>query len=188
MHKDLFKALAMKAGFAFWGTEKWKPSGAIIDWSSIYDKEIQKFADLVVDKCAQIVLDYQQTNVTKSDLSDIAEHIRQEMYSSKPNVEESDCGESDDGFDYSILDAIKTLKSFAQKWMFEPLDQQTANKIENDFINIATSMICYSVKFDKEASRITIKWYCDSNVRLDCVITEHGFSITSSILNEVIGK
>jgi hypothetical protein len=41
------RKLAKKAGFIFWKNEKWKPPGEVIDWSCMYDEELEKFAELV---------------------------------------------------------------------------------------------------------------------------------------------
>ena len=41
-----------QAGFEMWADESWKPEGAIIDWSSDYNKELEKFAELIVRECA----------------------------------------------------------------------------------------------------------------------------------------
>ena len=41
------KELAKKAGFVCWGKEPWGPGKGNIDWSSNYDKELMKFADLL---------------------------------------------------------------------------------------------------------------------------------------------
>ena len=49
MHPKLLE-LAEKAEFSMWTDEPWKPDGATIDWSSNYDREIQKFADLIVQE------------------------------------------------------------------------------------------------------------------------------------------
>ncbi len=47
--KKIVKELAKEAGFIFWDKEcEWKPKGATIDWSSSYDKELEKFAELVI--------------------------------------------------------------------------------------------------------------------------------------------
>jgi hypothetical protein len=43
--------LAEKAGFSLWGKETWNP-GDVIDWSARYDKELEKFAELIVRECA----------------------------------------------------------------------------------------------------------------------------------------
>jgi hypothetical protein len=48
-----FKKLAEEAGFVFWGSEKWKPEGAVIDWSCNYEEEFKKFGELVVQECAK---------------------------------------------------------------------------------------------------------------------------------------
>lgn len=47
----VIKQLAEDAGFCFWEDESWKPHGAIIDWSADYDKEFQKYTDLLINEC-----------------------------------------------------------------------------------------------------------------------------------------
>lgn len=42
------KELADQAGFVYWKNEKWGPGPDYIDWSSNYDKEFLKFAELIV--------------------------------------------------------------------------------------------------------------------------------------------
>jgi hypothetical protein len=51
---EKFKLLAEKSGFLLWENEPWKPEGAIVDWSSQYDVELERFAELIVRKCAKI--------------------------------------------------------------------------------------------------------------------------------------
>lgn len=41
--------LAQKAGFALWIDDKWKPPGAVVDWSSDYDNELEKFYFLAIE-------------------------------------------------------------------------------------------------------------------------------------------
>ena len=53
--KDKKEQLAEEAGFVFWSNEEWKPEGQVIDWSSVYDKELEKFAELIARECASIV-------------------------------------------------------------------------------------------------------------------------------------
>ena len=50
---DKIKELADKAGFVLWGEEIWNPGDAI-DWSSRYDEELTKFAQLIVKECAGV--------------------------------------------------------------------------------------------------------------------------------------
>ena len=50
--KDKVKQLAERAGFVLWNNEEWKPEGQVIDWSCDYDKELEKFAELIVKECA----------------------------------------------------------------------------------------------------------------------------------------
>ena len=52
---ERFKELAEQAGFVMWADESWKPEGAVIDWSSNYDNELAKFAELIVLECDQYV-------------------------------------------------------------------------------------------------------------------------------------
>jgi hypothetical protein len=53
------RKLAKRAGFIFWQNEEWKPPNETIDWSCMYDKELEKFAKLVRaderEKCAEMV-------------------------------------------------------------------------------------------------------------------------------------
>ena len=49
---DKIKELAEKAGFILWGEEIWNP-GDTIDWSSSYDKELEKFAELLREEYAK---------------------------------------------------------------------------------------------------------------------------------------
>jgi hypothetical protein len=44
--KDRFKNFADQAGFALWGDEAWNP-GDVVDWSSRYDAELEKFGELI---------------------------------------------------------------------------------------------------------------------------------------------
>ncbi len=51
--KDKVKQLAEQAEFNLWNNEKWKPKGQVVDWSSDYDKELEKFAELIVRECLE---------------------------------------------------------------------------------------------------------------------------------------
>jgi hypothetical protein len=46
----VIKELADEAGFALWGGEKYKPTGAVVDWACEYDDELVKFYHLVKAK------------------------------------------------------------------------------------------------------------------------------------------
>lgn len=61
-----FTKIAQEAGFIFWGNEKWKPEGAIIDWGSDYDEELQKFGELVVRRCIDICEKGSETQTTSA--------------------------------------------------------------------------------------------------------------------------
>lgn len=45
--KKRIRKLAKKAGFIFWENEEWKPPNETIDWSCLYDEELEKFAELI---------------------------------------------------------------------------------------------------------------------------------------------
>lgn len=51
--KEVVRRLAEEAGFVFWAGEEWAP-GSEIDWSSDYDREFNKFVELIVRECADI--------------------------------------------------------------------------------------------------------------------------------------
>jgi hypothetical protein len=51
---ERIKKLAEQAGFCMWKDEPWNP-GDVIDWSSRYDNELEKFAELIVKECAWLV-------------------------------------------------------------------------------------------------------------------------------------
>jgi hypothetical protein len=48
---ERIKQIAEQSGFIFWKDEAWKPENASIDWSSNYDNELKKFAELIVEEC-----------------------------------------------------------------------------------------------------------------------------------------
>ena len=53
---DKIKELAEKAGFVMWGEEIWNPGDAI-DWSSRYDDELVKYTNLVIQMCADHIME-----------------------------------------------------------------------------------------------------------------------------------
>lgn len=60
--------LAKQAGFQFWEDEEWGPGSEYIDWSTDYDKELEKLVELVVQECAKSV---QHIKVWDTDLGEI---------------------------------------------------------------------------------------------------------------------
>jgi hypothetical protein len=54
MNKQI-KKLANQAGFVLWKNESWNP-GDTVDWSCRYDDELEKFAELIVQECSEVVL------------------------------------------------------------------------------------------------------------------------------------
>ena len=58
---DRIKELAEHAGFVLWGDEEWNP-GDTVDWSSRYDDELEKFAQLIVEECQNVLTNvYRET-------------------------------------------------------------------------------------------------------------------------------
>jgi len=73
---ERIQKLAEQAGFAMWEDESWKPEGAVFDWSSDYDNELAKFAELIVRECidwcdAHATVDGTATKIAES----IKEHF-----------------------------------------------------------------------------------------------------------------
>lgn len=55
MMNEQIRQLADQAGFVLWGDEKWTP-GDTVDWSSRYDDELEKFAELIIQECMDVAL------------------------------------------------------------------------------------------------------------------------------------
>ena len=53
---EQIRGLAEQAGFVLWKDESYN-SGDVIDWSSSYDNELKKFAELIVAECTKILAD-----------------------------------------------------------------------------------------------------------------------------------
>lgn len=67
MH-DKIKQQAEEAGFQLWGDEDWNP-GDVIDWSCRYDEELEKFADLLIQRCVAEVALMGMTHWENPDIS-----------------------------------------------------------------------------------------------------------------------
>ena len=52
----IIKELAEEAGFAFWEDEEWGPGPGHIDWGGDYDKEFQKYSELLIGHLTQRLL------------------------------------------------------------------------------------------------------------------------------------
>ena len=73
MNKQFIK-IAEQAGFALWGKEEWNP-GDVIDWSARYDKELEKFAELIVGECVGILETRNQQTVIINAVKEIKENF-----------------------------------------------------------------------------------------------------------------
>lgn len=77
----IIKELAEEAGFIFWQDEEWGPGPGHIDWSAIYDKEFNKYSELLIGHLTQRLLNSGLINIP------IACQIREE-YGSKYEPED----------------------------------------------------------------------------------------------------
>lgn len=51
---DRIKKIAEQAGFIMWADEPWG-RGQVIDWAVNYDAELEKFAELIMQECIEVV-------------------------------------------------------------------------------------------------------------------------------------
>lgn len=65
----IIKELAEEAGFIFWQNESWGPGEGHIDWSAIYDREFQKYTELLINECLKALepgdIDYAEWKLKK---------------------------------------------------------------------------------------------------------------------------
>jgi len=54
MNKQI-KLFAEQAGFVMWEDEPWNP-GDVIDWSTRYDTELEKFANIIIFECFKLAV------------------------------------------------------------------------------------------------------------------------------------
>ena len=52
---EQIKLFAEQAGFVMWEDESWNP-GDVIDWSSRYDTELEKFANMLIFECYKLAV------------------------------------------------------------------------------------------------------------------------------------
>ena len=54
---ERIRQLAEQAGFVLWDDEMWGPGKGHVDWSTNYDDELVKYTNLVIQMCADHILD-----------------------------------------------------------------------------------------------------------------------------------
>jgi hypothetical protein len=54
MNKQI-KLFAEQAGFVMWEDEPWNP-GDVVDWSTRYDTELEKFANMIIFECFKLAV------------------------------------------------------------------------------------------------------------------------------------
>ena len=80
---DRILQLAKRAGFIFWEDEPWKPHGAIIDWAAQYDKEMETFSNLMVQRFLDLISDqiislgYLEDDAGKEAMYDFKEVVKE---------------------------------------------------------------------------------------------------------------
>lgn len=79
---DEIRELLIGAGFCFWSDEDWGPGSAKVDWGCDYEKELNRFVELLVAKCIGIVDDAERggdnevwDNAVKFIRADMKEHF-----------------------------------------------------------------------------------------------------------------
>ena len=83
---ERIKELAERSGFSLWSDEPEKPNGAIIDWSCWlcnYDRELELFAELIIQECIQIC---EEGSVSQMTSSGAANLIRISMGMNNENI------------------------------------------------------------------------------------------------------
>lgn len=69
--------LAKDAGFELWADEPWRPPGQVVDWSSVYDRELEMLVTLTINKCIAIVERHSKRDDDMGAI--IAANIRKEL-------------------------------------------------------------------------------------------------------------
>ena len=49
---DRIRELLVESGFCFWEDEEWGPGPGKVSWECEYEKEMEKFSELLVRECA----------------------------------------------------------------------------------------------------------------------------------------
>ena len=62
---EYFKQTAEQAGFCLWEDEPWNP-GEVVDWSSRYDPELEKFGELIIQDIIKIATEVQSESVSNA--------------------------------------------------------------------------------------------------------------------------
>lgn len=52
---EQIKLFAEQAGFVMWEDEPWNP-GDVVDWSTRYDTELEKFANIIIFECFKLAV------------------------------------------------------------------------------------------------------------------------------------
>ena len=52
---EQIKLFAEQAGFMMWEDEPWNP-GDVVDWSTRYDTELEKFANMIIFECFKLAV------------------------------------------------------------------------------------------------------------------------------------
>ena len=95
---DRIRELLVESGFCFWTDEEWGPGPGKVSWDCDYEKEMEKFSELIVKECALLCVSRpgpgDDVRTREHCAEQITEHFRVE---DKAEEFENWCKESDDG-------------------------------------------------------------------------------------------
>lgn len=64
---EKFRSIANEAGFVLWADEDCGPEGAIVDWASAYDHELNQYSELLVKKCSSVIQSFVDGRIPASE-------------------------------------------------------------------------------------------------------------------------
>ena len=102
MMNDRIRELLVESGFCFWADEEWGPGPGKVSWDCDYEKEMEKFVELLVGECTKEMTDqmfYQGIDLGSNRGYYKAITKVEEQFGIEDKAEEFEnwCKESDDG-------------------------------------------------------------------------------------------
>lgn len=160
---------AKEAGFTFWDQESWKPEGANIDWSSSYDNELMKFAELILEDRVEQFLSSRKTI-----LEEISQYTTEHQFMEKRQ----------NFYDMArVVDiALREFRSRLENNIYETLEDGS-HRVLADLLDIAIEEVesrNYSEKYTREFKVNDELWIATLlilSVDHDDIIEEYDFSV-----------
>jgi len=95
---DRIRELLVESGFCFWADEEWGPGPGKVSWDCDYEKEMERFVELLVRECARVCRSQPNIYAHKGDRDNCAIAIEAHFgIEDKAEEFENWCKESDDG-------------------------------------------------------------------------------------------